>query len=153
DLDTIPDFEDRHTLAAESVFDPAAAVDAGDTAETINVGKLAGLTTGDAVKYSAGGGDPLGNLGEGWLYCTHVDDSDLNNIKIRLFDTRPAAFANEKPIDLNLDDTSGTEHRIYKVVDAYRPIEATIDPVLDVDGAANLVNKDVSSLGLKTGDT
>src|SRR5262249_48146208 len=51
-LTPVTNAEDNHSLVAERTFDPAAAVDSA--ADTIDVGNLAGLATGDAVKYFNG---------------------------------------------------------------------------------------------------
>src|SRR5262249_13021359 len=87
-LSPVPDFEDRHSLSAERVFDPAAPgiVDGG--ASTINIGNLVGLEDGEAVKYFNGGGKSIGGLTDGAVYYVNVDDADLNAIKVRLFNSR-----------------------------------------------------------------
>ena len=155
DLDTVPNFEDRHTLTAERTFDPNAAgiVDESAGNETINVGNLAGLADGDGIKYFDGGANNIGGLENGVLYFANVDDSDLNNIKVRLFKSRTAALLNTDPIDLTLAGVTGTEHRLVKVVDAYQPAQATIDPRLDVNGDDNHIRIDASRMGVTTGDT
>ena len=72
---------------------------------------------------------------------------------MRLFKTRTAALLNTEPIDLTLAGVTGTEHRLVKVVDAYQPAQATIDPRLDVNGDDNHIRIDASRMGVTTGDT
>src|SRR5262249_594802 len=170
-----PNAGDNHAGVAERPFDPAAAVDSA--ADTIDVGNLAGLATGDAVKYFNGGGkfagdtaNNIGGLVDGRRYFVNVDDTDLNAIKIKLFNSRADAMAGANAIDLDASVATGVVHRIVNVVDAYHERKETIDPVRGVDGnnsrlklvTPNLVtgdsviysnNGDSQSIGgLKSGD-
>ncbi len=132
--------EDRHSFVAERTFDPASAIDGA--AETVELGAFAGLATGDAVKYFNGGGNDVGGLQDGGLYYVSVDASNPAAIRVQLFTTRLAAMAASGPIDLDPSAATGTQHRIVKVVDAYRPlgVGTTVDPAAAVDSNANTVD-------------
>ena len=139
DIAPLADPEDRHSLAAERTFNPAAAVD--NAANTIEVGNFAGLADGDAVKYFNGGGDNVGGLADGGLYFVNVDDADPNAFRIRLFETRADALAGTDAIDLDITDTTGSEHVVAKVVDAYHERDFAVDPVADVNDTDNVFTR------------
>jgi len=110
------------------------------TAETINVGNLAGLSDGDAVKYFNGGGTNVGGLVDGRVYFANVDDGDPNAIKVKLFNSRSDAIAGTNGVDLDASVATGTTHRIVKVVDAYHERTISVDPVAAVDDTNNRLN-------------
>ena len=149
-IDVAPavDAEDHHTLVVARTF-AAAAVDSG--AETINIGNLAGLSDGDAVKYFNGGGSSVGGLVDGRRYFVNVDAADPAAIRVQLFDTRSDAMAATNAIDLDGAAASGGAHQLVKVVDAYHSLTAAINPASNVDDANNRLN--FVPLGLENGDS
>ncbi|WP_457423984.1 right-handed parallel beta-helix repeat-containing protein [Roseateles sp. P5_E7] len=142
------DAEDHHTLVVARTF-AAAAVDS--TAETINVGNLAGLSDGDAVKYFNGGGTSVGGLVDGRLYFVNVDASDPNAMRVQLFETRADALAGTNVIDLDGAVATGAAHQVVKVVDAYHSRIGAVDPVASVDDGNNRLN--IPTMGFANGDS
>ncbi|HEY8536576.1 MAG TPA: hypothetical protein VIL25_08995, partial [Vicinamibacterales bacterium] len=135
DIAPIAGAEDRHTLAAEATF---GAPDVNGDDDTIAVGDFAGLVDGDAVKYFNEGNDSIVGLADGRRYFVNVDDSDPGEMRVRLFETRREALANDDENAIDLDATGMTGlHRIVKVTNAYHGRSFLVDPVAAVDDANN----------------
>ncbi|MCA9159395.1 MAG: hypothetical protein KDA72_13765, partial [Planctomycetales bacterium] len=93
----------NHAIA--SVLRPIPAVDG--VAETINFGRLHGLTNGDKIVYDAGGGAPIGGLVDGTTY-TVITSRNSRFIQL--------STDGVTPIDMDPTVATGTGHRFLDVV-------------------------------------
>jgi len=122
-------------------FDPSTALsdsDADDNQDTINLGYTHNFTTGQAVLYSAGEGEPITGLNEGQVY--YVVDVDATSIQ--LAETVEQALSDDPElVKLNGENSTGAKHT---VVAALRP-----NPV--VDGSSGVIDFGRQH-GLVTGD-
>ncbi|MCG8651339.1 MAG: hypothetical protein MI861_15980, partial [Pirellulales bacterium] len=99
-LDTTQAVGTAHTFRATSI----------DSTGTIELGFQHGFTTGDAVAYSAGGGQSIGGLGHGNVYYVVVDSPT----SIQLAKT-PADANNGSTVSLSPYFASGSQHGFGRV--------------------------------------
>ncbi len=123
-------------------FDPTTSLsdsDSDGSDDTIDLGYTHHFTTGQAVLYSAGEGEPISGLNEGQVYYVVAVDST----SVQLSETLDGALANEPEIvKLNGAGATGSHHTIAAV---FRP-----NPV--VDGSTGIIDFGRQH-GLVTGDT
>ena len=111
-------------------FDPATAVD--NSQHTINFGTADNLRTGDAVRYSANGGSPIGGLKDGQTYFVIVRDANT----IQLAASRDDAFAGVA-ISISSLGASGAGHSLSAGgTDIQNSAAAQVTPTLPNDAVA-----------------
>jgi len=121
-----------------AIFDPTTAVSSTDATQ-LDLGYEDGFATGQAVIYSAGGGNPIGGLTNGATYYVTV----VNNTNIEL-STDPTNLAGTM-ITLNPSTASGTQHSL----------RVAIDPQTGVTGGATTTVSTINlgyNAGFVTGD-
>jgi hypothetical protein len=109
--------DDVDDFRREFTFDPTVAVSPIAGQETIIIGTGHGLETGDMVIYKKGADENkvVGGLSDGTVYYVILDGTGM----VKLAKTLDDAEAG-KPIDLNLDETTGTDHKLvhfHEVID------------------------------------
>ncbi len=120
-----------HSFYAETVFDPAGAVNS--TNDTINLGFEHRLVTGQAVLYRNGGGTSIGNLTDGTVYYVRVVDATTIQLAASQAD---AEAATPVIIDLNGSVATGTAHSLNA--------DLFIDPVAQVNAATDTIDLGVA---------
>lgn len=108
-------------LGVQSIFDPAYAVDDTDHTLLVFSGEH-GWETGDAVVYSNGGGENIGNLTDGEIYFIIRVDENTVNLSRTFLDA-----ASGTAIVLDKTDAEGAAHRLDRTFDP------TADGAVDVD--------------------
>ncbi|MEM6474298.1 MAG: CHC2 zinc finger domain-containing protein, partial [Planctomycetota bacterium] len=88
----------NHTITP--VFNPSVVVDGAS--DTINFGRLHGLTTGEQLVYENGGGTSIGGLVDGEVYTVRVVDSKIIQLTV--------GSSSNDAIDLDASVATGGNH-------------------------------------------